>query len=306
MFPVISVPANTAESIEQLGTKEKFWFTDPQRGRCLCKIIRPGTGEDWSEKVAAELAQALGLPHAAYDLGSYQGKPCVVSPTFVPKGGTLLHGNELLGQSNPSYVANFANFKQSSHTVHAVMQVLDPSACQLPLGWRPPQGIVHATDVFLGYLLLDAWIGNTDRHHENWGLVKLGEHAEPSLHLAPAFDHASCLGCHETDTGKHARLRTFDRGFNVAAYAQRARSAFYLHPTDKRPLPTLDAFELATTRLGHAASVWLNRLEAIASTELDILLNKLPPERITETSAAFAKAILLLNRQRLLALRGGD
>jgi hypothetical protein len=35
----------------------------------------------------------------------------------------------------------------------------------------PPDGITTAIDTFVGYLLLDAWIGNGDRHHENWRFI---------------------------------------------------------------------------------------------------------------------------------------
>src|SRR4051794_12246129 len=79
-FSIVEVPRHSAESIEQLGTKPKFWFVHSKLGRCLCKLSRANTGEDWSEKVAAEIAAALGLPCAAYELGLYEGQNCVVSP----------------------------------------------------------------------------------------------------------------------------------------------------------------------------------------------------------------------------------
>jgi len=42
-------------------------------------------GEDWAEKVAAELCELLGLPYAAYELAStWQGNRGVVSPNFLP------------------------------------------------------------------------------------------------------------------------------------------------------------------------------------------------------------------------------
>ena len=47
MFPIIAVPEAGGTSIEQLGTKEKFWYEDPELGTCLCKVVRPYTGEDW-------------------------------------------------------------------------------------------------------------------------------------------------------------------------------------------------------------------------------------------------------------------
>jgi serine/threonine protein kinase HipA of HipAB toxin-antitoxin module len=44
---------------------------------------------------------------------------------------------------------------------------------------------------FTGYLVLDALIGHTDRHEENWGVI---EGITGAKRLAPSFDHASSLG----------------------------------------------------------------------------------------------------------------
>ena len=50
MFPIIEVPSGSAEIVEQLGTKAKFWYIDHLLGRSLFKRGRPNTGENWAEK----------------------------------------------------------------------------------------------------------------------------------------------------------------------------------------------------------------------------------------------------------------
>ncbi len=47
-------------------------------------------------------------------------------------------------------------------------------------------------------MVLDALIGNVDRHHENWGLVGHPETDQQGnrtflVYVAPTYDHASCL-----------------------------------------------------------------------------------------------------------------
>lgn len=61
-FPIFEVPEDAAEAEEAMGSRFKFWFHDPDLGNCLFKQVRFNTGEDWSEKIAAELAELLGLP----------------------------------------------------------------------------------------------------------------------------------------------------------------------------------------------------------------------------------------------------
>src|SRR5712691_3588160 len=94
LFPVVTVsvaPKNRRD--EQLGTKAKFWF-DRDNVKTLFK--RGRQNEDWSEKVAAECAEFLGLPHASVELAICEGAAGVVSPSFLESGDRLVHGNELL------------------------------------------------------------------------------------------------------------------------------------------------------------------------------------------------------------------
>lgn len=65
-FANIIYLCNTAFlTLKSLGTNEKFWFRHEQLGLCLYKKSRSKTaGEDWSEKIAAELCQLLKLPRS--------------------------------------------------------------------------------------------------------------------------------------------------------------------------------------------------------------------------------------------------
>ena len=76
---LVTQQAYEASFSETLGSKYKFWFYHEELGRCLYKHNRANLGEDWAEKVAAELCELLGLPHAAYELAStWQGNRGVV------------------------------------------------------------------------------------------------------------------------------------------------------------------------------------------------------------------------------------
>lgn len=203
-FPIIEVPVDAAEAEEAMGTKFKFWFQHPELGNCLFKQARANTGEDWAEKIAAELAQLLGLPHANYELAVWLEQPGVISPNFLAENTDLMHGNDILAGLASSYPRN-QGYRLSQHTVSIVLEALKRPGLQLPLSWTPPLGITEAISTFVGYLLLDAWIGNGDRHHENWGFVVRLPEGIP--HLAPTYDHASCLGRELLDAKRQEKLQ---------------------------------------------------------------------------------------------------
>lgn len=186
------------------------------------------------------------------------------------------------------------------------MKTLERSGAEPPAGLELPMGVNTAEDVFVGYLLLDALIGNTDRHHENWAVIESygieAEELEFYLHLAPTYDHASSLGRNELDERREERLRTGDKGNSVEAYADRCASALYIDVNDRKPLRTIDAFRHASRLRPEAAEAWLARLNTVDETALVDLLAAVPRERCSGVAKEFATRILLHNRARLLGV----
>ncbi len=200
----------------------------------------------------------------------------------------------------PDY-PQFETFNVSKHTLDVVLAAISNSAVNLPLDWIPPAGIETAVDTVAGYLLLDAWIGNTDRHHENWGFIEKQE-AQTSVvtvYLAPTYDHASSLGRELLDNDRQKRLNNK----SVAAYAANCRSALYKQVGDKKAMFAIDAFRETARRYPNAAVVWLDRLASVSPADTLALFNRIPKDRISVAAIEFAGEILEINKSRLLILR---
>jgi hypothetical protein len=302
-FQIFVVDPDVYDEQESLGTKEKFWFSHEQLGRCLYKKSRSNlAGEDWSEKIAAELSRLLKLPHAEYELATCNDEYGVISRSFLPENGNLILGNEILARIYLDYPADTRDLSQ--HTIERIFGAFDrleaaDSAILLPLNWQPLENISKAQHVFIGYLLLDAWIGNSDRHHENWGFVELDQ----KVYLAPTYDHASSLGRNESDRKREARIRTKDKGYAVEAYADKCQSYFYANIGKRQPITTFTAFCEAAKLYPQAAAIWLERLDDISIEDTLILFNQIPEHRISPIAIEFAQRILIHNRAKLLKFR---
>jgi hypothetical protein len=216
----------------------------------------------------------------------------VVTRRFTADGFDLVHGNELLAERDPDYPAAGARYvRTQEHTIDAVRSAMAADV-GIPLNWNAPEGIETPADVFGGYLLLDAWIGNTDRHHENWGLVV--NLAEGHRYLAPTFDHASSLGAHHEDATRARRLESADPAFRVEGYVERARSALYSKAGERHPMTPLAAFR---TWCEHATcDPWLQRLDAADDGRLAELIGRVPESEMSGPAKAFAHAILRRNK----------
>lgn len=304
MYEIHQIDSCRSEAVETLGARRKFWFRDND-SRILFKAEERNTGEDWAEKVVCELAELLGLPHVQYELaqevqGNVDRWPGVICASCLTGNEALVLGNQLLLAIDPEYpVDESRRYKVSQHTVAAVTEVL--KLLQLPdKSWISgmPSGIQSALDVFAGYVLLDAWVANQDRHHQNWAAI----YDNGTLKLAPSFDHGASLARNLSDDERRERLITADRGRSVKVFAGRARSAFYGTATDSRPLRTYAAF-WEFLQMAPRASVWLDRLSAISSFQVEAILQQVPALRMTKISKAFTMELLETNRGQLLAGR---
>jgi hypothetical protein len=133
-YPVIIVADDALDLPEQLGTKEKYWLKD---GQGLFKIGRLNTGENWAEKVAAELCGLLHLPHANYELATFKQQKGVLSQTIVPINGQLEMGNQLLAEIHSNYPSH-ERYKVTDHTFGRIHHYLQSKEILLPLDWEPP------------------------------------------------------------------------------------------------------------------------------------------------------------------------
>lgn len=294
---------------EALGTKPKFWCMDDKGQQWLFKYARPNTGEDWTEKVAAEIAELLGIPHATVDLGEFDGHQGSLSLDLTEGGerGQLVLGNELLVDLDPEYPAGAGFFHQSEHTVQRVITAL--AVAGLPREFLQSaneaglKAVCTATDLFIGYLMLDALIANQDRHHENWGIIIPGENIETLPELCPSFDHASSFAHNLSDDERNKRLKTRDRGYNMKTFAGKARSALFPAGIGRnRALSPIAAFSEAAKVSPRAAEFWLGQLGLMTDADVDDILDSVPSSRMSPVTKDFTRKLIATNKVNLLGL----
>lgn len=302
IYTIEQVPTGAAESAEQLGTKFKFWYRDGGQRLILFKEGRPGTGDNWAEKIASELAALIEMPHVEYQLASYEDKIGVICNALIEPGEVLVHGNELLTTYATDYAGNYEKaYLRREHTVSRVLSYFRASTALVgaPSKFIQSAKLCSALDVFIGYVLFDAWIANQDRHDENWALVRA---MDGNSYLAPSYDHGSSMGRNETDAKREIMLTTKDKGRHISQYVTRARSAFFPHAakSTSKALFTLDVFEQAAHQNPVAAAEWQERLRAVNLATVETIISRVPNHLMSDVEKRFTAKLLDLNRERIL------
>lgn len=253
---------------------------------------RPATGDgtesaltDCAEVFVSRLAHHLDIPAAVCRFAVCDGEWGVISRNVTPEGFSLNTGRTYLPeiegyerQSIGSPSARLVGLMRRDHgyTLGAIMQVLGNVA--------PPPGTSGCTSfgVFAGYLVLDALVGNTDRHPGNWALLEADQ--DGARYLAATYDHGSALGAGLTEANRRTRT--------PESFAAKGRANPFV---PKKPL-LVDLAHDAVERAD--AGLWLRRVAALDRAAVRATLEA-PPGRLSEVAARFIESVILENRRRL-------
>ena len=280
--------------IQLKGVLTKSWYEHPELGLCLFKAATsarvpiPNVRNDWVEKVVYEISKLLDLPTARYEFALAWNEerqsfvPGSLSVNCLPPGAESIPGGDLLANTLPNYEAGYP----LSYSVENVLKALAQNEVGCPQNWVGIAGIDRATDLFVGYLALDAVCGGVDRHPNNWEVMVV----DGRLDLVPSFDHGSSLGGNLSESTRAT--------IAASGFAPNLMKSAFWNNTER--VDPIQAFEIAV-RL-YPQIVWQQRLKAITSTQIQDILARIPEGRITAAAAKFAIDLLASNRQTLASV----
>lgn len=289
-FPILEVDPSWRRGIEDMGSKRKFWFRY-QDEMWLFKQARPNTGEHWAEKIAAEIAEELGLPTQHVELAVSEDTVGCAVRSFLDRNEALIHGNELMTGAIDGY-DKLKERGQSDHNFGNIVRTLE-SRFSVP-------GVRKRTSLrFVGYLVLDAFIGNTDRHHENWGVIQKTEIIDDRetmrltmslrTRLAPTFDHGSSLGRELLD---EKRQMILDQPGGVRRYIRKGTGGIFRDRDQKKGLAPMALAELVAAEYPDLFKPWQKRIVDLESGFAASIVERVPAACMSATSKRFVLALL--------------
>ena len=287
-YRIVEVKPEWVIDREDMGTKTKFWYRDPDDDvNWLFKYPRPDTGEHWAEKIAEEVASALGVRHAKVELAQSKGDRGSVTESFARGGRALYHGNQMLERVVSGYKPR-RRFRQSQHTLSNIFEVMDRVFARSETAIRAKRTIVS-------YTVLDALIGNTDRHHENWGLLLRRQDYSLRGFVALSFDHASSLGRELPDDHRDRFLKEN----RVGGYAEKGRGAIYWSEDEPRGPSPLELVRRAARDYSDLFYPVLLKLAEIDENVFSKIVGRIPPDWMTSLAREFAVKLLCYNYRQL-------
>ena len=232
---------------------------------------------DWRKPRVVELAKS------GDDLGT-------ITKSFLAQDEYFFHGNVVLMNEIEGYDMT-VRFGQRHHNLKNIFEAV--------YVWAHDYGLTaHRADQavrdYASYIVLDGLIGNTDRHHENWGMILPADSDFPNL--APSFDHASSLGRELADNRRAEILQQH----GILSYLMRGSGGIYTGHLRKRAPSPLRLAQMVCRWRNDIGAFWQQTLSAVPDCSLRDAVWKIPPDFMSDIAKNFAYEILITSKAEIL------
>lgn len=192
------------------GASEKKWLINPEtKQKGIFKFPKgvdtgKPTGEYWAEKLASQLASVLEIECAKVDIGTFKGRIGSMSYMILNNDEELIEGIQYITNIYKEYNQDkFIDYKtEEPYSINMILQSIKETGLQ---------------NDFLTIPIFDALIGNSDRHHSNWGIVR--NKINGDIRISPLYDNGSSLCCLISEESVESFLRDRMR-FNSLIYGK--------------------------------------------------------------------------------------
>ena len=227
-----------------------------------------------SEYLGSHIFQSIGIPVQETFLGTYDGKNVVVMKNFLEPEDALVAFN---GVGESSLERDKELYQYTYEDITAMLRENMKST-----------NVEETIDRFWDMFIVDALIGNFDRHGGNWGFIK----RDNKYRIAPVYDNGSSL---------YPKLNTDDKLEAVLASENEINERIYTFPTSHIKVKNRKSsyFEVINSLQFEACNDALKRIAPRIDLErINAIIDEI--EGISEVRKHFYKVMLQQRYEKIL------
>ena len=227
-----------------------------------------------SEYLGSHIFQTVGIPVQETFLGTYDGKNVVVMKNFLEQDDTLVAFN---GVGESSLERDKELYQYTYEDITAMLQENMKST-----------NVEETIERFWDMFIVDALIGNFDRHGGNWGFIK----RDNQYRIAPVYDNGSSL---------YPKLNTDEKLAEVLASEEEIDQRIYKFPASHIKVKNRKSsyFEVISSRQFEACNEALKRIvPRVDLARINDIIDDI--EGISELRKNFYKVMLQQRFEKIL------
>lgn len=227
-----------------------------------------------SEYLGSHIFQSIGIPVQETFLGTYDGKNVVVMKNFLEPEDALVAFNGV-GESSLE-----RDKELYQYTYEDITSMLTEN--------MKSTNVTETIERFWDMFIVDALIGNFDRHGGNWGFIK----RDNKYRIAPVYDNGSSL---------YPKLNTDEKIAEVLASQEEIDKRIYQFPTSHIKVKNRKSsyFEVISSLQFEACNEALKRIVPRIDLErINRIIDEI--EEISELRKQFYKTMLQQRYEKIL------
>ena len=227
-----------------------------------------------SEYLGSHIFQSIGIPVQETFLGTYDGKNVVVMKNFLEPEEALVAFN---GVGESSLERDKELYQYTYEDITAMLTENMKST-----------NVAETIERFWDMFIVDALIGNFDRHGGNWGFIK----RDNKYRIAPVYDNGSSL---------YPKLNTDEKIAEVLASQEEIDKRIYQFPTSHIKVKNRKSsyFEVISSLQFEACNEALKRIVPRIDLErINRIIDEI--EEISELRKTFYKTMLQQRYEKIL------
>lgn len=314
-YSIIDITSWDYENITVSGSKEKRWYRSKSNNKlALFKLpisltsestgrVSDSTGEPWSEKICSELGELLGFSTHCVDIASL-----TVSDEDIDYYGlnkdNIKAGDQVIGalcwsflnEKNESLIEGADMIMDFDETYNRDELKGEVEIYNFDLLYRLFTAN-NILDELFKMIVFDTLIGNTDRHQDNFGVIR--NEKDGRKVFSPLYDNSSSLGRELTEHRIELMLRD-SRMFNSYLFGNKSSTLIrWDFQWKKKKLNIFEFYNNVKNMYPEEIADSLNAVKGLTDDDIESVVSRVPSLVMSDLKKEFVVKIIKARKNYL-------
>ncbi len=264
------------------GTREKYTVENPKTGenylfKYPAEYDGKKNGDVWAEKIATEIGKILEIKVQESYLAIKDKEQGILIKYSLDQNSEYLEEGAI---SLKKLIKEFKENSTAFYTFENIKKCLEKENINI--------------GEFIDIIFFDCVIGNTDRHCENWGILK--KNRSNIANLIAAYDNGSSLG-----RDYHSKEEEIpNTSEEIRKYAKNAKSR--IRKIDTQRISLYDFLSYVLKDYPNKKSIYLEKINFLTEIKIKEIVNEIPDDFMSLKLKNFVVKLLLERKNAIIEI----